>query len=477
MATISSSGIGSGLDVNSLVSQLVAAERKAPDARLVREDARLTTEFTALATLKGALSGLQGAVNGLKAGGSLDLRKATVGDDKYFSASVTGKAATGSYDIEVLALARAAQLGSGAFTGASENIGAGTAAGAGTGTLTITLGASSFDVTIDDTNNTLAGIRDAINKAAGSSGVQATLVNNVDGDGDPLTSDPVTRLVLTSSKTGAANALGITATETIDDGDAATGLSRLDGSLFDPIVEAADARVRVSGYEITGTSNTLSGAIDGMTLTLKKVTTEPLTLEVARDDAAIQGKVQSFVTAFNNLANQVKSLGGYNAATKTGGPLLGDSLLRGIDTQVRRMLGERVQGATGAYDSLAALGITTTSTGTLELNAEKFKAALQADPQAVDRVFASENGVAAKLGKYLDERLSATGELAARDSGITSRRKRLEQDSQALEARMAVIEQRYVKQFTALDAMLGQLQSTSSYLTTQLSSLAKIGDN
>lgn len=472
MTTISSAGIGSGLDVNSLVTQLVAAERQAPDQRLMRTDAKLTAEFTALASLKGALGGLQSAANNLKGPGTFDLRKATVADEAYFTASAGPTAVAGSYSIEVQSLAAAAQLGSRAYAGADAVV--------GTGTLTISSGGQSFEVAVTSSNNTLAGIRDAINAAAGSVGVRATLINGVDGSGNPEA-----HLVLTGSKTGIANAVTVAvADDDAGDPDDGIGLSELATAKLSVLSEARDARVKVSGYTITSATNTISNAIDGVTLTLKKVTApgdgvtpaQTVALGVARDDAAIQKKAEGLVNAFNYLAAQVKSLGGYDAATRTGGPLLGDSMLRGIDSQIRRIIGDPVAGAAGSYNSLAALGITTRLDGMLELDAGKFKAALEADPQAVNRVFSEENGVAARLGSYLDGRLSSAGELAARDASISAQRKNLDQQREALEARITLIQERYLKQFSALDAMLGQLQSTSSYLTTQLSSLSRIGD-
>lgn len=469
MPTISSLGVGSGLDLNSLVTQLLAAERQGPEQRMQRAESKITSEVSALATLKGALSSLQSATNGLKGTGSLDLRKVSVADDAYFTASADGKAVAGGYAVEVRALAKAAQLGSKAYAGASSEV--------GTGKLTISAGSQSFDVTITEDNNTLAGIRDAINAAAGSVGVRATLINGVDGNGNPET-----HLVLTGSKTGVANAVTVSVAD--DDGglpNDGTGLSELATGRLSVISAAQDAEVRISGYTVTSATNTIANAIDGVTLTLKKTTTpadgvtpaQTVGLEIARDDAAIQKKVESFVAAFNNMASQVRALTAYNAETKTGGPLLGDAMLRGIDSQIRRIIGDPVGGTTG-YNSLSSLGITTTVTGTLQLDTGKFKAALEADPQAVNRLFTSENGVTAKLGKFLDERLSSNGELAARDANITARKKNITQERLALDARMAVIEERYVKQFSALDAMLTQLQGTSSYLTSQLSSLSNL---
>lgn len=459
MATISSLGIGSGLDINSLVSQLVAAERAPKDSRLTRDDAKLTAEFSALATLKGALSGLQSASRALRDADAFALTRATVGDESYFTASGAGEAVPGSYDVRVQQLATAARLGSGAYPD-----GAGTVVG--TGTLTIAVGARSFDVVITEDTDTLAQVRDAINLAAGNTVVRATLIGDASGS----------YLSLTSLATGAANTITVNAT------GATAGLQTLVDDLndFDADVDVAaqDAIVHVSGYEIHGATNAISGAIDGVTLSLKKATPdgETVSLSVQRDEAAIQKRAESFVAAFNAVAQQVKTLGRYDAATKTAGTLLGDSLLRGVDTQLRRMLVEPVAGTSGSHRTLSSLGIQLTAAGALELDATKFKAALAADPDAVGRVFSSESGVAVRMSTFLDERLGSGGEFAARDARISSQRRRLEQDREALDARMAVLQQRYLKQFTTMDTMLAQLQSTSSYLTQQLEGLANLAN-
>jgi flagellar hook-associated protein 2 len=459
MATISSLGVGSGLDINSLVSQLVAAERAPKESRLTRDDAKLTAEFSALATLKGALSGLQSASTALRDAEAFALSRTVVGDEQYFTASGSGAAVPGSYDIRVQQLATAARLGSGEYPGGADSV-------VGTGTLTITVGTSSFDVAITEDTDTLAQVRDAINAAAGNTLVRATLIGDASGS----------YLALTSTATGAASTITVGAT------GATAGLQTLadDLNAFDADVDVAaqDAIVHVSGYEIHGATNAISGAIDGVTLSLKRATEvgETISLQVERDEAAIQKKAENFVAAFNAVAQQVKSLGRYDAATKTAGTLLGDSLLRGVDTQLRRMLSDPVAGTTGSHRTLTSLGIELTATGTLQLDATKFRAALAADPDAVGRVFSSESGVAVRMSAFLDERLASSGEFAARDQRISSQRQRLEQDREALAARMVVLQQRYLKQFTAMDTMLAQLQSTSSYLTQQLEGLANLAN-
>lgn len=458
MATITSTGIGSGIDINSLVSQLVAAERAAPDKRISSTDSRLTTEFSALSVLKGAMSAFQGSVSTLKTDDAFDLRKVTVGDDGVLAASVTSAAAAGTFDVEVAQLATASRLGSALYA-------SGSGAVVGTGRLTISLGSSSFDVNITADNDELAQIRDAINGASGNPGVQASLIRDTSGTGSYL--------VLTSTKTGASNAITVSAS------GADAGLTQLAADLqsFDAQrdVAAQDAIVYFSGYEIHSATNTVSGAVDGLTLNLKKENVgKTVSLVIERDDATILSRAQNFVSGFNMLAQQMGTLSSYNAESQTAGPLLGDSMLRGMDSQLRRIISSPVPGATGTYTTLASIGITTTASGTLQLDQTRFNKALAADPAAISRIFSSESGVAVRLADYMDQKLASTGELAARTKGITDQRNQLQQQKDALDARMAVIQDRYLKQFTAMDTLLSQLQSTSSYLTQQVSSLTNL---
>jgi flagellar hook-associated protein 2 len=181
--------------------------------------------------------------------------------------------------------------------------------------------------------------------------------------------------------------------------------------------------------------------------------------------------VQSFVTAYNSLASTIASLRSYNAETKAAGPLLGDAMLRGVEAQLRQSISNPVTGATGSFTTLASLGITTTANGTLALDAKKFEAAMSADPTAAAQVFASAEGIATRIDKLMASKLGTTGEIAARDTGLTSRRKLIDEQKKQVNARMEVIQARYMKQFTALDALLTQMQSTSSFLAQQLASM------
>jgi flagellar hook-associated protein 2 len=144
-------------------------------------------------------------------------------------------------------------------------------------------------------------------------------------------------------------------------------------------------------------------------------------------------------------------------------------MLLGIESQVRRAISSPVTGGTSVYSTLASLGITTQANGTLSMDATKFSAAMKADPTAASQLFTSTSGIAKKLDTILTQHLATDGDLAARNDSITAGRKDLDKQKTALDARMQVIQDRYTKQFNALDTLLTQMQSTSTYLTQQLS--------
>jgi flagellar hook-associated protein 2 len=444
MSTISSTGIGSGLDIDSLVSKLVAAERSAGQTRIDTKKGKLTEQFSAMAQLMGGMSAFQSSLNSLVSAGSFTSRKVSVSDEKAFTAKAGSSAAAGSYDVQVEQLAKAAQLGSEPFALASTPV--------GTGTLTISVGASSFNIVVAEGGNSVANIRDAINKASANTGVQASLLTDVEG----------THLVLTSTKTGEDHALTVTAS------GGNGGLEQFEN--MEVRSEAQDAILFVSGYEIHSASNTVSSAIEGVTLTLKAPTEEGSTvlLGVERDDAAIQDAAKKFVDSYNSLASTIKSLSRYDAATESAGALLGDAMLRNIDSQVRKLISTPVAGVNGNYNTLASLGITTQADGKLKLDTVRFNAALADNPGAVSDIFTSSNGIAVKLADFMGSKTAVTGELTARSSNITDTLVDLKDQQDALNARMKVIEQRYFRQFNALDTLLGQMNTTASALDSWL---------
>jgi flagellar hook-associated protein 2 len=458
---LSSTGIGSGLEVNSLVAQLVAAEKAPRQAQITRAQSATVTSLTAIAQFKGALSAFNTALTPLKTVEVFAARGATSSDTEVFTASATSSAAPGSYDIEVESLATAHQLSSTAIVG-----GAGTTVG--TGTLTISMGEKSFAVAIDGEHKTLAQIRDAINQSAENNHmVSASIINAADG----------AHLVLSASTSGAANAIKVTQ----EGGDG--GLSRLEYSPTNTAnylerSKAADAVVYIAGFAHHSATNSVSNAIDGVTIDLKKADDGEIhTLTIANDNVAVTARANKFVSEFNALASKIAELRSYEPTTKKAGPMLGDALLRAVEAELRSNLTNKVEGQEGAYQTLASVGITTQKDGTLSLDSTKFSAAIEADFDGVAKLFGSENGVAARLSKSLDARLLDTAEINTRTKALNAKSLDLQKEQETLETRMAKVEARYKAQFTALDSLLSQMQNTSSYLTQQLASIAKIGSS
>jgi flagellar hook-associated protein 2 len=460
MAGLSSPGLGSGLDINSLVSQLVAAEKAPRQTQITRAQTATVTSLTALAQFKGALSSFNSALSPLKTVESFAARGATSGDPEVFTASAASTAMPGSYEIEVEALASAHQLSSDAFADGASHV-------VGTGTLTISLGEESFAITVDEDQNTLAAIRDAINSATGNDHlVTATIINAADG----------AHLVLSSRKTGADNAITVSQ-EGGDGGLASLAYSDSNQDNYLEARPAADAVVYISGFAHRSATNAVTGAIDGVTLNLKKADdNEVHSLTIANDLVAVQARAKKFVDEFNALARKMAELRSYEPATKKAGPLLGDALLRAVEGELRANVTNPVAGQQGVYQTLASVGITTQRDGTLALDSEKFTAALEADFDGIANLFGGENGVAARLSTALDARLQADSEINARTKRLNEKSVSLQKEQQTLETRMLKIEQRYRAQFTALDTMLANMTSTSNYLSQQLSNIAKIGD-
>ena len=456
---IQSLGVGSGLNIQSLVTQLVAADRAPIEARLTRQTQTVATQLSAMGALKGALAAFQSTLTPLATTAKFQAMAAASADETVFTASVGSGAVAGSYGIEVRQLAQPEQLLSKAFAGGATGV-------VGSGTLHITLGSAGFDVAIAAGANTVADVRDAINGANGNAGVRATLVYGVGG----------AQLVLTSAQTGAANTIRVSASGG-DGGLAQLSYTGAAGGNYTEAQAPQDAIALISGVESHGASNVLDKAIDGITLNLKVAKPgTTVNLSVSDDQAAVIDNVQKLVTAFNSMRGQFHSLGDYNAATKKGGPLLGDWLLNGAQFQLTRGMTDRVAGLGNGPSSLAAVGITTGSDGSLSVDGGRLLAALKADNGSVARLFSGDNGIAKRLGTILDGMLSTTGAIAARDANLAATQKDITVQSARLDAQMALVQQRYLKQFNALDALLSQLQSTSSYLTQQLGNAAKIGN-
>lgn len=462
MASITSAGVGSGIDVASLVSQLVAAERQAPAARLSTAQTRAQTQLSAFGTFRSALSGLQDAAKALRDGAVTKLAAST-GDKTLVEASVTaaGSAVAASYSVEVLQLAKTHKLASAAYASSSTLV--------GLGRLTLASGGESFTLDIT-TDGTLAGIRDAINGASGNPGIRAALINTADG----------TRMTLTAPTTGAAAAVTVSATSLLGlpilpAGSGLDALSYVTGNQrLSEIDPAQNARIKVDGYTFESADNEFEDVIDGLRFNAAKAQAgTTVTVSVGQDQTAAKTAVETFVQRYNMLTATVATLGRYNAATGDAGPLLGDSTLRGLGQQVRAAVSNRYG---GDYTHLSQIGISTQADGTLKLDATKLQAALTADPAAVGALL-GKDGVGGRLAGLADPYLVSGGRIQSRQDSANLRLKDIAKQQSALDTRMSRVQARYQAQFGALDTLIAQMKTTSSYLTQQLANLPSVSSS
>lgn len=478
MATLAASGVGSGLDVGSLVSQLVAAERTPVETRLARQEASVQAKLSAFGTLRSALAQFQTALTRLTTASDFLTRSATSADPGVFTVSADASAAAGTYDVEVLQVAQAHRLMSAGFTDSGAVV--------GTGTLTLTVGGETFDVVVDDSSKTLAGLRDAINDAADNTGVRATLVSGDDGLGGT-----VTRLVLTASETGTSGAIQVTAADADGNDTDAAGLSAL---VYVPGVggttnltelrAAQDAILRIDGnpalpdpggITVTRASNQITDAIEGVTLTLAKASPgTSVALSVAVDPSAAKGLVQGFVESYNAVLDAIGQVASYDAATGQATSLFGDSTVRGLESRLRGELTTAVASAPGGLERLLDIGITTGEDGRLAIDSADLDAALAADLEAVADLFAADDGYAKRFDALVSDYVDSDGVITARTAGLDARIKDIASERETLERRMDSLEARYLRQFTALDELVARLQSTGSFLTQQLASLQSL---
>ena len=457
---ITSAGVGSGLDIEGLITQLVTAEGQPVAQRLDQQEAGYQAELSGLGFLNSALSQFQSSLADLKDLDSFQPRTAATSDSAVFSATATNTAVAGEYAVQVNAIAEAHKVSSGGVTDADTVV--------GTGTLTFTINGESFTVTVDSSNDTLAQIRDSINDAEDNTGVSATIVNVDDGSGGTES-----RLVLTSTNSGTDYNISVT----VDDDDTTdtdtSGLSILASVNLTVLNASVDASIEIDGQTVTRSSNTISDAIDGVTLNLLKA--DPAvdkTLSIALDQDSVQESVNAFVSAFNSLKSTIDQLTFYNPATQQSGVLLGDATVRNVENRISQEMVKAVEAVTGSYDTLSSIGISTDASGNLVLDTTVFDDAIAANFDDIGTLFADEtDGIAVKLDDLLDAYLDSDGILAARTDGLQSSIESIGDSRERLSDRLIRIEARYRSEFTALDALVANFQATGDFLTQQLDSL------
>ena len=460
MASITSAGVGSGLDLESIISATLSAENTPKLAAFAEKEENLQVELSSLGEVKSAMSKLQDTIEKLADIDNFNQRIANIkqpisDDGDLISVTTTSKITPGDFNIEVVGLAQGSRATSnaGLFTSTDDVV------SASGGTLSFSAGDKSFDLTLD-AGATLADLRDAINDSDENFGVTANIVNT----------GTESKLVLTSNVSGAGNDLVITndtaeldnVSTLANDGVSAGGIAIAAGD------EAKSAEIKVDGISIVNDTNTFKDAVQDMTIVARRqsVDNETAKLSVEVDRESVITLVDEFIKNYNNLIGQI------GLQTRVGKPLNGDSTMRSFDSQLSNALSTKLSDA-GPFTSIFDIGLGVDKEGYLEKSSlvRSLNEAMDENYDDIGKAFAGENGIAKQLESLLGNYIDSKGIMKQREDSLNSQLDDLEDDVINHEYRMESLQARLREQYAGLDVLLANMQSTQSYLSAQLSSL------
>lgn len=464
-STLSSLGVGSGLDVSSIITGLMAIERK-PLNNLESAEKTINTQISEVGKIKSALSKFRDLAAKLA---GTDFWKQTSGSSGSTAVGITtdGNATPGSYSVQVSTLASAQALATSAYASSSALVGAGTLTiemgtwGANQASFTSGGAGTAIEITADDT---LASVRDKIN--ASGAAVTASILTDANG----------ARLVMRSKDTGAANAFrtSVSAGGPVALAyDPSSGVANATRSQT-----AANAAATINGIAVSSASNSLVNVLDGVTLTLNDLTTTATTVNVKSDTEAMKKTLQDFAGAYTELAKLIATDTRYDATSKSAGPLQGDGAVVGLQTRLRAMLGA-TSGASSAYTRLSDVGFEMQRDGSLTVNGTKLDKALANLPE-LKKLFSNSSstdpsldGFGKRFRVFSTDVLGVEGTLTARSDGLAEKLKRNQSAQDRLQDRLDQVQKRLEAQYTALDTQMGKLNGLSSYVTQQVAAWNK----
>ena len=474
--TISSTGIGSGLDVTAIISGLMKVE-KVPLDQLTKAATTIQATISAFGAVQSALSTFKDAASNLALPSTWNATNGSSSDPSSVTVTTTANASPGNYSIEVRSLAASQSTVSPTLASDSTPVGA--------GSLHFDLGSWSNDQTVFNPKSGSSGVDVAVSATdtlttvaakvnAAGAGVSASVVNDSSGS----------RLVFSSATTGLANTFRVTALDADGGNSDATGLSALaydpaGGTTATTVTQpASDASARINGLPVTSDTNTLANVINGINVTLGKVTTGTVQVAVAQDNAGITKSVQGFVDAYNALSTLLTADLKYDLGTKVSGALQGDSTARSLQNQLRSIVGSS-SGASSVFSTLSQVGIQTAKDGTLALDNARLTSAL-ANPvelkklfTAVDSAQPARAGIANQLRSFGNTVLGINGILGTRVSGLKTKLGSNQKDQDTLGDRLAVTEARLKAQYSALDKKMAGIGNLGNYVSQQITNWNK----
>jgi len=444
----------------------VGAESEPYESRASAKSSTLTTDISAVGALKSALEVVQVSIESLAEADNYQQRN-VAGSDDFVSLSSDETATAGSYSIEVNALATEHKLSSGAFVNEDP---------IGEGTLTFASGDNSFDIVVTDTN-TLSELRDAINDSADNESIVATIITGDDGQ----------HLVLSTKETGVENAISIVVDDVSDSNNTDNvGLSMLayQPDSLEPnfatnmteVTAASDAQITIDGTLVaTSASNVFTNVIDGIDITVNKihdVDDDVSSANVTENNSNIENGLNSFVSSYNTLLELAENLGG--VGDDGVGVMTGDSLLRGVMSKLRSMISEPFDTGNGSTISLSAMGVSGDQYGVLSLDSDILDSFVDSDVVGVEYFFVgsdSSPGFAGSMDDLMNFYTSSGGLIDSRVESKNSQLEKLSEDNESFALKMESLESRLLSQFNAMDLLVANLNSTSSYLLAQLENM------
>jgi len=456
MANITSLGIGSGLQLESIVEAYINSEAIPQELRLQEKEDRLGLELSGVGSFKSALSSFDDILSTLTKSDAFNKQTITSSSDAIDVTS-NGSASNGNFNIDVKQLATGTRLHSQNFADSSTVVGA--------GTLSFGNGTDSFDVTVDGTDD-LSAIRDKINAQSENFGVTANIINGSSGS----------FLVFDSQVTGAANALSVTTSDTSLSGISTSNSVERIAQNASIIIDASDTS---PGTTVTSSTNEFKNIIEDVTINVKKLTEvdSPAQIAITQDKENGSKLIDDFIAGYNSLVDELTGLG----AAKQG-RLAFDPNVRQVKRELADTVIQAVTGLTGSIGSLNDIGLELNRDGKLEKSTfvsdnilsgqARLDNALENNLDEVGELFASSNGIATQIAEMIDGYIASDGVLTQRQTSLNERVDGIKDEWIELESRLRSYEDTLRKQFSFLDSTVSQYNATGDWLTSTLASLS-----
>ncbi|WP_299016124.1 flagellar filament capping protein FliD [uncultured Photobacterium sp.] len=452
---IGAAATASGFDINSMVNKIVEAERAPKEARINERRDNVDVSISAYGKLKGSLNDMKFMMADFRRNHDLSARTASSDNNDVLTAKASHEAIPGKYSVKIEQLAQSHKVVSGTFD-EDKTMGA--------GKLAISLGGSKFDVDIPENESKIIDVVRQINRHPSNTGVMASVIKD----------DAGARLVLSADKSGEQNSIKVRV-----DAPVASTLQKFgfnpnnEVNMMSEMQVAKDAKVVIDGLAtVTSDSNTIKDAIKGVDLNLVAMADSKgdsdAVIDVAYDRVAVGGAIEQFVNAYNQFFETSQQLAKFDPETQEKGPLVGDSIIRTVNNQLRSAFSSPIEGAPDTVKTLSELGVMTTMAGRLEIDYDLLDRQLEQNFSDVGEFFGSRNGFARRVEDLIHAHTGITGSIKGRQNSLSDQMMRLNTEQTNLNRRMEGVQKRTHDQFSAMDSAMGKMKGQLSSMMSMM---------